>query len=40
VRGSWGKSRGIYELSRRIYAPEMDTKSEQKSSDKARKTGK
>ena len=28
------------EQSRRIYEPEMDTKSEQKYSDKARKTGK
>ena len=40
ARGSWGKSRRKLEQSRRIYEPEMHTKSEQKYSDKARKTGK
>ena len=40
ARGSWVKSRSKLEQSRRIYEPEMHTKSEQKYSDKARKTGK
>ena len=40
ARGSWGKSRRKIEQSHRIYEPEMHTKSEQKYSDKARKTGK
>ena len=40
ARGSWGKSRRKIEQSRGVYEPEMDTKSEQKYSDKARKTGK
>ena len=40
ARGSWGKSRRKIEQSHRIYEPEIHTKSEQKYSDKARKTGK
>ena len=40
ARGSWGKSRRKIEQSHRIYKPEMHTKSEQKHSDKARRTGK
>ena len=40
ARESWGKSRRKLEQSRRIYEPEMHVKSEQKYSDKARKTGK
>ena len=40
ARGSWVKSRRKLEQSRWIYEPEIDTKSEQKYSDKARKTGK
>ena len=40
ARGSWDKSRRKQEQSRRIYEPEMNTKSEQKYSDKARKSGK
>ena len=40
ARGSWGKSRMKLEQSRWIHEPEMNTKSEQKYSDKARKTGK
>ena len=40
ARESWGKSRRKLEQSRRVYEPEMHTKSEQKYSDKARRTGK
>ena len=40
ARESWGKSRRKLEQSRWIHEPEMNTKSEQKYSDKARKTGK
>ena len=40
ARGSWGKSRRKIEQSRWIHEPEMNTKSEQKYSDLARKTGK